>query len=63
LILPSRFRISAPLLRHVLAIGEIKLKVGQEIYAPHRERATPIVTNVLIPISIFLAQPHRTPTT
>jgi chorismate mutase/prephenate dehydratase len=25
--------------RHVLAIGEIKLKAGQEIYAPHRERA------------------------
>ena len=25
--------------RHVLAIGEIKLKAGAEIYAPHRERA------------------------
>jgi chorismate mutase/prephenate dehydratase len=25
--------------RHVLAIGEIKMKAGQEIYAPHRERA------------------------
>jgi len=25
--------------RHVLAIGDIKLKAGQEIYAPHRERA------------------------
>jgi chorismate mutase/prephenate dehydratase len=25
--------------RHVLAIGEIKLQVGEEIYAPHRERA------------------------
>jgi len=25
--------------RHVLAIGEIKLKAGHEIYAPHRERA------------------------
>ncbi|HEV2209448.1 MAG TPA: prephenate dehydratase [Verrucomicrobiae bacterium] len=25
--------------RHVLAIGELKLKAGQEIYAPHRERA------------------------
>lgn len=25
--------------RHVLAIGEIKRKVGEEIYAPHRERA------------------------
>ncbi len=25
--------------RHVLAIGEIKLKAGQEIYAPHREQA------------------------
>ena len=25
--------------KHVLAIGEIKLKAGQEIYAPHRERA------------------------
>ncbi len=25
--------------RHVLAIGEIKRKAGQEIYAPHRERA------------------------
>jgi chorismate mutase/prephenate dehydratase len=25
--------------RHVLAIGEIKLKAGEEIYAPHRERA------------------------
>lgn len=25
--------------RHVLAIGEQKLKAGQEIYAPHRERA------------------------
>ncbi|HOC00637.1 MAG TPA: chorismate mutase, partial [Verrucomicrobiota bacterium] len=25
--------------RHVLAIGSIKLKSGQEIYAPHRERA------------------------
>ena len=24
--------------RHVLAIGEIKLKAGEEIYAPHRER-------------------------
>ena len=24
---------------HVLAIGEIKLKAGEEIYAPHRERA------------------------
>lgn len=24
---------------HVLAIGEIKIKLGQEIYAPHRERA------------------------
>ena len=25
--------------RHVLAIGEIKLKAGEEVYAPHRERA------------------------
>ena len=25
--------------RHVLAIGEIKLMAGEEIYAPHRERA------------------------
>lgn len=25
--------------KHVLAIGEAKLKAGQEIYAPHRERA------------------------
>src|SRR5438046_7429483 len=25
--------------RHVLAIGEIKLKAGEEIYAPHRESA------------------------
>src|SRR3974377_2622453 len=25
--------------RHVLAIGQIKLKAGEEIYAPHRERA------------------------
>jgi len=25
--------------RHVLSIGEIKLKAGEEIYAPHRERA------------------------
>jgi chorismate mutase/prephenate dehydratase len=25
--------------QHVLAIGEIKLKAGEEIYAPHRERA------------------------
>jgi chorismate mutase/prephenate dehydratase len=25
--------------RHVLAIGEIKLKAGEEIYVPHRERA------------------------
>ena len=25
--------------RHVLAIGEIKRKAGEEIYAPHRERA------------------------
>ncbi|MGA2863912.1 MAG: prephenate dehydratase [Verrucomicrobiota bacterium] len=25
--------------RHVLAIGEIKRKAGQEVYAPHRERA------------------------
>jgi len=25
--------------RHVLAIGEIKLKAGEEIYAPHREQA------------------------
>ena len=25
--------------RHVLAIGGIKLKTGEEIYAPHRERA------------------------
>src|SRR5580658_8868111 len=25
--------------RHVLAIGVIKLKAGEEIYAPHRERA------------------------
>ena len=25
--------------RHVLTIGEIKLKAGEEIYAPHRERA------------------------
>src|SRR5256712_10798047 len=25
--------------KHVLAIGEIKRKVGEEIYAPHRERA------------------------
>src|ERR1043165_6769535 len=24
--------------KHVLAIGEIKLKAGEEIYAPHRER-------------------------
>jgi chorismate mutase / prephenate dehydratase len=25
--------------RHVLSIGEIKVKAGEEIYAPHRERA------------------------
>ncbi len=25
--------------RHVLAIGEMKLKAGEEVYAPHRERA------------------------
>jgi chorismate mutase / prephenate dehydratase len=25
--------------KHVLAIGEIKMKAGEEIYAPHRERA------------------------
>jgi len=25
--------------RHVLAIGDIKLAAGDEIYAPHRERA------------------------
>src|ERR1700675_1434155 len=25
--------------RHVLRIGDIKLKAGEEIYAPHRERA------------------------
>jgi chorismate mutase / prephenate dehydratase len=25
--------------RHVLAIGEMKLRAGEEIYAPHRERA------------------------
>jgi chorismate mutase/prephenate dehydratase len=25
--------------RHVLAIGEIKIKAGEEIYAPHRERS------------------------
>jgi len=25
--------------KHVLAIGEIKIKAGEEIYAPHRERA------------------------
>src|SRR5262245_17658013 len=25
--------------RHVLAIGDIKLNAGEEIYAPHRERA------------------------
>src|SRR3954465_15598123 len=25
--------------KHVLAIGEMKLKAGEEIYAPHRERA------------------------
>ena len=25
--------------KHVLAIGDIKLKAGEEIYAPHRERA------------------------
>ena len=25
--------------KHVLAIGEIKLRAGEEIYAPHRERA------------------------
>src|SRR5262245_13907692 len=25
--------------RHVLEIGEIKLKAGEEIYAPHREQA------------------------
>ena len=24
--------------RHVLAIGDIKLKAGEDIYAPHRER-------------------------
>jgi chorismate mutase/prephenate dehydratase len=24
--------------KHVLAIGDIKLKAGEEIYAPHRER-------------------------
>lgn len=24
--------------RHVLAIGEVKLKAGEEVYAPHRER-------------------------
>jgi chorismate mutase/prephenate dehydratase len=26
-------------IRHVLAIGEMKLKAGEEVYAPHRERA------------------------
>src|SRR5712675_2964380 len=25
--------------KHVLAIGEMKIKAGEEIYAPHRERA------------------------
>ena len=25
--------------KHVLEIGEIKLKAGEEIYVPHRERA------------------------
>src|SRR5438477_458134 len=25
--------------KHVLAIGDIKLKAGEELYAPHRERA------------------------
>ena len=25
--------------KHVLGIGDIKLKAGEEIYAPHRERA------------------------
>src|SRR5208337_96476 len=25
--------------KHVLAIGEIKIKAGEEIYAPHRERS------------------------
>ena len=25
--------------QHVLAIGEMKMKAGEEIYAPHRERA------------------------
>ena len=25
--------------KHVLEIGDIKLKAGEEIYAPHRERA------------------------
>ena len=25
--------------KHVLSIGEIKLKAGEEIYAPHRELA------------------------
>ena len=25
--------------KHVLAIGEMKVKAGEEIYAPHRERA------------------------
>ncbi|MEY2427530.1 MAG: chorismate mutase / prephenate dehydratase [Verrucomicrobiota bacterium] len=25
--------------KHILAVGEIKLKAGEEIYAPHRERA------------------------
>jgi len=25
--------------RHGLAIGDIKLKAGEEFYAPHRERA------------------------
>ena len=25
--------------KHVLSIGDIKLKAGEEIYAPHRERA------------------------
>ena len=29
--------------RHVLAIGEIKLKAGEEIYAPHRELAVTIL--------------------
>ena len=29
--------------KHVLSIGDIKLKEGEEIYVPHRERANDVL--------------------